>query len=81
MVEEALVNSLNSGLLGGAVLDTVRKGPLPVDHPFWQHPKITITPHVSGWDLDGGWADVAENYRRLLDGRPLLHLVDRAAGY
>lgn len=81
IVEDALIHALDHGMLGGAVLDTVRQEPLPSDHPFWRHPKISITPHVSGWHLDGGWDDVAENYLRLRDGRPLLNLVDRAAGY
>jgi hypothetical protein len=36
---------------------------------------------VSGWRLTGGLEDVAENYRRLRDGRPLLHEIDRGAGY
>lgn len=81
LVETALIQALDNGGLGGAVLDTVRQEPLPRDHPFWRHPKITVTPHVSGWHLDEGWGDVAENFLRLRDNRPLLHLVDRDAGY
>jgi glyoxylate/hydroxypyruvate reductase A len=81
VVEDALIHALEHGMLGGAVLDTMRQEPLPSDHPFWRHPKISITPHVSGWHLDGGWDDVAENYRRLRDGLPLINLVDRVAGY
>jgi glyoxylate/hydroxypyruvate reductase A len=67
--------------LAGAVLDVHRIEPLPQDHPFWRHPKVTITPHVSGWHLTGGLEDVAENYRRLAAGLPLLHEVNREAGY
>ena len=81
VVEEALIHALDRGTLGGAVLDTVRQEPLPADHPFWRHPSITVTPHVSGWHVDGGLKDVAENYHRLVDGRELLHEVDRAHGY
>jgi glyoxylate/hydroxypyruvate reductase A len=81
IVDEALLASLDAGHLGGAVLDVFRTEPLPADHPFWRHPKVTVTPHVSGWHLTGGFDDVAENYRRLKDGRPLLHEVDRQAGY
>ncbi len=81
VVEEDLLESLDSGHLGGAVLDVFRREPLPPDHPFWAHPKVTITPHVSGWHLTGAFAEVAENYRRLLEGRPLLNEVDRSAGY
>ncbi|SMF25476.1 glyoxylate/hydroxypyruvate reductase A [Tistlia consotensis] len=81
IVEADLVAALDSGALGGAVLDVFRQEPLPERHPFWAHLKVAVTPHVSGWHLDGGFEDIAENYRRLLDGRPLLHEVDRAAGY
>lgn len=81
IVEDDLLAALESDHLGGAVLDVLRREPLPGDHPFWSHPKVTITPHVSGWHLTGGLGDVAENYRRLQAGRPLLHEVDRDAGY
>ncbi|MCP5371590.1 MAG: glyoxylate/hydroxypyruvate reductase A [Hyphomicrobiales bacterium] len=81
IVDDDLLAALDGDRLGGAVLDVFRTEPLPDGHPFWSHPKVTVTPHVSGWHLDGGFEDVAENYRRLLDGRPLLHEVDRAAGY
>lgn len=81
IVEADLLAALDSGRLAGAVLDVFRREPLPAAHPFWDHPKVTITPHVSGWRLTGGLEDVAENYRRLRAGRPLLHEVDRKAGY
>jgi glyoxylate/hydroxypyruvate reductase A len=81
IVEADLVAGLDSGPLAGAILDVFREEPLPAAHPFWGHAKITITPHVSGWHLTGGLEEVAENYRRLKDGRPLLHEVDRDAGY
>lgn len=81
IVEEALISALNSGQLGGAVLDVFRQEPLPPDHPFWDHLKITITPHISGWHVEGGFEDVAENYLRLTGGRSLLHEIDRNAGY
>ncbi len=81
IVEEALIEALDSGALGGAVLDVVAQEPLPAGHPLWRHPRVTITPHVAGWHLDGGFDDVAENYRRLTAGQALLHEVDRTLGY
>ena len=81
IVEDDLLAALDSGPLAGAVLDVFREEPLPPDHPFWTHEKITITPHVSGWHLDDGLLDVAENYKRLIAGAPLLHEVDRRTGY
>lgn len=81
VVEADLIAALDTGRLGGAVLDVFRQEPLAPGHRFWRHPKVTVTPHVSGWSLEDGLLDVAENYRRLRDGQPLLHEVDRQAGY
>ncbi len=81
IVDDDLTRALDGGKPAHAVLDVFRQEPLPPEHPFWGDARITITPHVSGWHLDGGLQDVAENYRRLIDGRPLLHGVDRMAGY
>jgi glyoxylate/hydroxypyruvate reductase A len=81
VVEADLLAALDSGHLGGAVLDVFRTEPLPPDHRFWSHPKVTVTPHVSGWRVTGGARDVAGNYRRLMAGKPLINLVDRATGY
>ncbi len=81
IVDDDLIHTLKSGHLGGAVLDVFREEPLPRDHPFWFCENLTITPHVSGWHIDGGLDDVAANYLRLSQGQPLLHEVDRQAGY
>ena len=82
VVDADLIAALDSGHIAGAVLDVFREEPLPADHPFWSHPKVTVTPHVSGWHLTGSLEDIAENYRRLVAGvEPLLHEVDRGAGY
>lgn len=79
--EEALVAALDTGTPGHAVLDVTATEPLPIDSPLWAHPQVTITPHVSGWHLGDALRDVAENYRRLHAGGPLLHEVDRKEGY
>ena len=81
IVEEDLVAALDQGCLGHAVLDVCQQEPLPEDSPMWHHPGITITPHVSGWDLDDGLRVVTENYFRLIEGRELLHEIDRNSGY
>ena len=51
IVDEALVAALDAGHLAGATLDVFRTEPLPAGHPFWHHPAITITPHVSAATL------------------------------
>lgn len=79
--EAALMVALDNGPLQHAILDVVSQEPLPADNPLWAHPKVTITPHVSGWHLGEALKDVAENFRRLSTGETLLHEVDRARGY
>jgi glyoxylate/hydroxypyruvate reductase A len=82
LVDEAdLMQALDAGLLAGAVLDVMSIEPLPADHPLWLHPKIQLTPHISGYHLGDATRDIAENYRRLRSGEPLLHLVDLGRGY
>lgn len=51
LVEGDLINIIDSGHLAGATLDVFRQEPLPPSHPFWQHPKITVTPHTSARTL------------------------------
>jgi len=81
IVEDDLIAALDADQLGGAVLDVVSEEPLPENNPLWRHPKVTVTPHVSGWHLESIVTDVVENYRRLMAGEPLMNEVDRAAGY
>ncbi|KUJ78646.1 2-hydroxyacid dehydrogenase [Ruegeria profundi] len=79
--ETALITALDRGTPGHAVLDVTSTEPLPSKSPLWRHPGVTITPHVSGWHLGEALADVAENFRRLTAGEPLLHEVDKSRGY
>jgi glyoxylate/hydroxypyruvate reductase A len=79
--ETELMQSLDEGLLAGAILDVMSVEPLPGDHPLWLHPRVQLTPHISGYHLGDAVIDIAENFRRLQNGEPLLHPVDRARGY
>ena len=45
--EEALLTLLDSDHLRGAFLDVLTIEPPSAEHPFWQHPDIRITPHIS----------------------------------
>ena len=80
--DEALLAALDTGHIGHATLDVFRVEPLPQDHPFWSHPRVTVTPHIAA-DTRAITASkvIAENIRRGEAGEPLLHLVDRARGY
>ncbi|MCC7321201.1 MAG: glyoxylate/hydroxypyruvate reductase A [Rubellimicrobium sp.] len=78
----ALLAALESGQVGHATLDVFRQEPLPPDHPFWHHPRVTVTPHVAAETRpDSAAAVLAENIARVERGEPLLNRVDRAAGY
>ena len=79
--EADLMEALDNDLLAGAILDVMSIEPLPADNPLWLYPKIQLTPHVSGFHLGDAITDIAENYRRLQSGEPLLNLVDLERGY
>lgn len=82
LVDEELIEVIDSGHLDGASLDVFREEPLPPQHPFWNHPKIHITPHnASLTDPDSVAPQILENYYRTLRGEALLNLVNREAGY
>src|SRR6056297_858143 len=80
--DAALLAALDTGHVAHATLDTFRTEPLPADHPYWAHPRVTVTPHIASTTRPASAARViAENIRRGEAGKPFLHLVDRALGY
>jgi glyoxylate/hydroxypyruvate reductase len=80
--DAALLAALDAGHIGHATLDVFRVEPLPADHPFWAHPKVTVTPHIAAdTRADSASRVIAENVRRGEAEEPLLHLVDRTRGY
>jgi glyoxylate/hydroxypyruvate reductase A len=82
LVEEDLLEALESGQVSGACLDVFRKEPLPESHPFWRHPRVTVTPHVASLTYPKAVApQIVENYRRVRSGQSPLHAVDIRQGY
>lgn len=80
--DAALLGALDSGRIGHATLDVFRIEPLPQDHPFWAHPRVTITPHIAAETRPASASSViVENIRRGEAGEPFLHLVELARGY
>ena len=80
--DAALLAALDRGQIGHATLDVFRAEPLPPDHPYWSHPRVTVTPHIAADTRTYSAARViAENIRRGEAGEPFLHLVDRVRGY
>jgi glyoxylate/hydroxypyruvate reductase len=85
IVDEDLLAALDEGRLASATLDVFRVEPLPAEHPFWSHPKITVTPHLAAPTPYGPAAlQIAEALKQLERGvepRDLPGHVDRSAGY
>lgn len=82
LVEEDLLALLDSGHLSGATLDVFATEPLPADHPFWHHPRITVTPHTAARTLrEESIAQIAGKIQALERGEPIRGVVDPARGY
>jgi glyoxylate/hydroxypyruvate reductase A len=82
LVEEALLELLDREHLAGAALDVFREEPLPAGHPFWAHPKVRVTPHISALTLiEPSAQQIAEKIGRMERGEPVTGVVDRARGY
>ena len=82
--ERALARALRDGAIGGAVLDTFREEPLPPTSPLYDLPNLILTPHTS-WSsarvVDRSVELFCDNLQRFSEGRPLVNVVDPAAGY
>jgi glyoxylate/hydroxypyruvate reductase len=82
VVESDLLALIDSGHLAGAMLDVFDNEPLPAVHPFWHHPGITVTPHISAvTSIAQSVAQVAAKIRRLEAGMPISGVVDVARSY
>jgi len=84
VVDNDMLEALDSGQLRGATLDVFRDEPLPASSPLWLHPGITITPHVASVTRpcreSARW--FTRNIEALLAGQPPLGgVVDRERGY
>jgi len=79
-----LMKALEEGLIWGVGLDVTDPEPLPAEHALWRHPRAVVTPHTAGGSPRRAGRAIAtfcENLRRLVDGRPLLSLIDKRKGY
>ncbi len=84
VADDALLDALDAGRLRGAVLDVFDTEPLPAESPYWRHPSVLVTPHVSGvspkrWERA---LDLFEdNWQRWGAGEPLRNVVNFDVGY
>lgn len=85
LVDEDLIALIDSGHLAGATLDVFRTEPLPAEHVFWKHPKVTVTPHTSARTLrEESIAQIAGKIAALQAGQQISSLagvVDPKKGY
>ncbi|MEA3151052.1 MAG: glyoxylate/hydroxypyruvate reductase, partial [Gammaproteobacteria bacterium] len=82
LVDTDLLDALDAGKIAAATLDVFAVEPLPDGHPFWNHPKILVTPHAAGTSMPMlAVATIAANIRRAMAGEPLAQQVDRVRGY
>ena len=82
VVDADLLAALDSGHLQHAVLDVFNTEPLPADHRYWRHPRVTVLPHAAAQTDARSAAEIAAaNVRRLRSGDALQNLVNRTRGY
>lgn len=81
-VEDDLLSLVQTEHIAGAMLDVFEEEPMPADHPFWDQPRISVTPHISGRTI------VRETTRQIVrkiaaleQGQPVDDVVDRNRGY
>jgi phosphoglycerate dehydrogenase-like enzyme len=82
--EDAMIDALASGHLGGACLDVFATEPLPPSSPLWDLDNVIISPHsASTAEAENGLITelFCTNLRRWLDGAPLRNVFSRSAGY
>ena len=85
LVDDDLLSLIDSGHVTGATLDVFRQEPLPVAHPFWQHSRVTVTPHTSARTVRAeSIAQIAGKIQALESGAAVSSIagvVDMKKGY
>lgn len=80
--EKALLHALAHDQVRFAVLDVFSQEPLPIEHPFWNHPNIHITPHISAVTTPSeGVACFLDTLKKIEANMPLHNKVDVKKGY
>lgn len=84
--QSALVDALNHGDIAGAALDVFSVEPIPENDPILTAKNSLITPHCAGkmtmaYTRDTLVNSFCDNLSRYIEGKEMLHLVNRKNGY
>ncbi|MFU2103261.1 phosphoglycerate dehydrogenase [Paenibacillus larvae] len=77
--EEALVEAIKAGTVGGAAFDVFEHEPPAADHPFLNHPNIIVTPHLGASTVEAQEnvaIDVSEEVLHILRNEPFKNAVN-----
>lgn len=79
---EALLAALDAGHVRHATMDVFDVEPLPADHRYWRHPRVTVTPHIASVTRPETASEaLIRQIARGERGEPFEHVVDRERGY
>lgn len=82
LVDEDLIEALDTDMIRGASLDVFQEEPLPETHPFWTHSKIQITPHIASLThIKSVYPQVVDNIKRVYSNKSILNYIDTEKGY
>ena len=82
LVEGDLLKALDGGQIAAATLDVFVEEPMQRMHPFWSHPRVSVTPHIGADTLpEEAMDNIVANIRAIESGREPIGLVDRTLGY
>lgn len=82
LIEDDLIAAIDSGHLAGATLDVFQTEPLAAESPLWNHPRITVTPHIAAiTDPSAAASSIAAGIAAHQRGDILENRVDLDRGY
>ena len=82
LVDADVVAALESGQLGGALLDVFHEEPLPKEHPYWSHPNVIVTPHIAATTpIKDACAQIVAKVSAMERGEVVSGIVDPKVGY
>ena len=80
--EQALIRAIDEGIVAGAAFDVFETEPPAADHPFLNHPKIIVTPHLGASTTEAQEnvaIDVSEEVLHILRNEPFKNAVNMPA--